>query len=111
MPSYQLIVMSRPVEGKDRECNNWHQDIHLPELVALPGIVAARRLRAVATLSAKEPYPYATVYQIETEDIDGVLRTITDTAAAGQLTMSDSLDTSSVHAVAYEEFGDEVFEP
>ena len=35
MPSYKLIVMTQPVEGREQEYNDWYQGMHLPDLVSV----------------------------------------------------------------------------
>lgn len=106
-----MVVMSRATAGREDEYNEWYQNVHLGELVALPGFKSARRFRYARSLVEGEAYPYMSIYEIETDDIDGVLNNLRDTAERGGLTMSDSLDLTDTWAVVYEEFGAEVFAP
>ena len=39
-----LLVFSDPVAGREDEYHTWYTETHLPELLTLPGFVAARRL-------------------------------------------------------------------
>jgi hypothetical protein len=105
MPSYKMIVMSRPTEGREDEYNDWYQNVHLHELVALQGFKSAQRFRLARSLVEGEADPYLSVYEIETDDIDAVLQNLRSTAEQGRITMSDSLDLSHTSAVVYEEFG------
>ena len=111
MPRYQMVVMSDPVEGCEKDYNQWYQDVHLPQLVALEGIRSARRLRRVRTLGERETYSYMVIYDIETEDIDAVLDNLISVAMAGEITMSDAIDRENAHAAIYEELGPVVAEP
>ena len=111
MPCYKMVVMSRPTEGREDEYNEWYQNVHLKELVALPGFKSARRYRMARSLVQGEAWPYMAVYELETEDIDAVLQGLRDAAEKRRLTMSVALDTDSTYAVVYEEFGAEVFAP
>ena len=80
-----ILVESRPSSPeRDREYNTWYDDIHLPQLVALDGFVAARRLRPV-----NGEGPYVAIYEIEGDDLQAILDNMI--ANAGQLTMSDAL--------------------
>lgn len=80
-----ILVESRPSSPeRDREYNTWYDDIHLPQLVALPGFVSARRFRP-----ADADAPYVAIYEIEGDDLQAVLDNMI--ANAGQLTMSDAL--------------------
>ncbi|OBJ55141.1 DUF4286 family protein [Mycobacterium sp. 1423905.2] len=69
---------------RDEEYNAWYNDVHLKELVALDGIVSARRLRPVDGEG-----PYVALYEIEADDLQSVLQNMLDNA--GQLHMSDAL--------------------
>jgi hypothetical protein len=108
MPRYKMVVYSRPTPGREDEYNDWYQNVHLGELVALPGIVSARRFRHARNLVEGDAYPYMSIYEIETDDIDAVLNDLRDTAGRGALTMSDALDLTDTSALVYEEFGAEV---
>jgi len=108
VPHYKMLVMSRPVAGREEDYNDWYQNIHLAELTALPGFRSARRYRLARTLVEGDAHPYLAVYDIETEDIDAVLDRLRSAAAQNELDMSDSLDTSDTRALVYEVFGEEV---
>jgi hypothetical protein len=108
MPRYKMVVMSRPAEGREDEYNDWYQNVHLGELVALPGFKSARRFRYARSLVEGDVYPYMSIYEIETDDVDAVLQGLRGTAEQGLLTMSDSIDLTDTAAVVYEEFGPEV---
>jgi hypothetical protein len=103
-----MVVMSRPTAGREDEYNEWYQNVHLGELVALPGFKSAQRFRRARSLVEGGVYPYLAVYELETDDIDSVLNGLRDAAAGNRLTMSDALDTSDTYAVVYEAFGAEV---
>jgi hypothetical protein len=105
MPRYEMVVMSEPTEGREQEYNEWYQDVHLAQLVALEGIVSARRLRRARTLGERETYTYLVIYEIETDDIDAVLKNLVEAAMDGRITMSDVIDRENAYAAVYEEFG------
>ena len=80
-----ILVESWPSSPeREQEYNTWYDDIHLPELVALDGIVSARRLRPV-----DGDGPYVALYEIEGDNLQAVLDNMI--ANAGQLHMSDAL--------------------
>lgn len=67
---------------RDQEYNTWYDEVHLPELVAIDGIVSARRLRPV-----NGEGPYLALYEIEGDDLQAVLQSM----SAAKLTMSSAL--------------------
>jgi hypothetical protein len=105
MSHYKMVVMSRPTAGREDEYNEWYQNVHLGELVALPGIKSARRFKHSRNLVEGEAYPYMSIYEIETDDIDAVLDSLRGTAEKGLLTMTDAIDLTDTSALVYEEFG------
>ena len=57
MPRGMMLVQSRPADPKrEDEFNDWYTNTHIPEVCAVPGIVAARRYK-VHDLEASEPRP------------------------------------------------------
>lgn len=67
---------------REQEYNTWYDEVHLPELVNLDGIVAARRLRPV-----NGDGPYIALYEIEGDDLQAVLAGM----SGAKLTMSSAL--------------------
>lgn len=67
---------------REQEYNDWYDGIHLAELVALDGIVSARRLRPV-----NGEGPYVALYEIEGDDLAAVLAGM----GGAKLTMSSAL--------------------
>jgi hypothetical protein len=80
-----IHVETRPsAPDREEEYNTWYDEVHLPELVALDGIVSARRLRPV-----DGDGPYLALYEIEGDDLQAVLDNMR--ANARRLHMSDAL--------------------
>ena len=80
-----IYVETRPSSpDREQEYNTWYDEVHLPELVALDGIVSARRLRPV-----NGDGPYIALYEIEGDNLQAVLDNMV--ANGGRLQMSDAL--------------------
>lgn len=80
-----IYVETRPsAPDRELEYNTWYDEVHIPELVALDGFFAARRLRPVNGAG-----PYVALYEIEGDDLQAILDNMV--ASAGQLHMSDAL--------------------
>ncbi|HTQ19891.1 hypothetical protein [Mycobacterium sp.] len=80
-----IHVETRPSSpDRDQEYNTWYDEVHLPELVALDGIVSARRLRPV-----DGDGPYLALYEIEGDDLQAILDNLH--ANSRGLNMSDAL--------------------
>ena len=94
------IVFSNPVEGKDDEFNEWYDNVHVPELLAVPGMVAAQRynLRDAEMYHVEGGRPpehrYCIIYQME-GDVDAIMAKIREAVAEGRINMADCVDMSS----------------
>jgi hypothetical protein len=68
MSEHLHIVFSQPPEDvSEEEFNRWY-DAHLPEILAVPGFVSARRFRldpVVESADAPVPFRYLAVYELE----------------------------------------------
>jgi hypothetical protein len=95
---FEYIVITRPVGDRDAEFNRWYDEIHLPEVVAVPGFVGARRFRIEGTKPEEGGLPawrYVAIYEMECEDPAPVLAELFR-RANGEFTMTDTLDMNSV---------------
>jgi hypothetical protein len=105
MARYKMVVLSHPTEGREAEYNDWYQNVHLGQVVAFRGFKSAQRFKLVRPLVERQTYPYAAIYEIETDDLDGILQEFIESAGGERLKMSDALATEFVYAAIYEEFG------
>jgi hypothetical protein len=88
---YTLIVSSGPAEGREDEYNDWYDNIHLPEFVALPGVISGRRFKVVADGKPT----YSAIYELA-EDPDKVMGAMSEGIKNGTVHMSDALDMTSL---------------
>ncbi|MDH6242712.1 DUF4286 family protein [Mycobacterium sp. OTB74] len=94
------IVFSNPLEGRDDEFNEWYDNVHVPDLLAIPGMVSAQRYEIKdAQIYHMEGgtapvHRYAIIYEME-GDVDAILGKIQEGVMAGKITMADSLDMTS----------------
>lgn len=96
------VVRTRPVSpDRDGELNEWYDGTHVPELLAVPGFVSARRFRRVGGDGGPE---YLAVYEIEADDLAAPVQELRRRSAAGETTRSDALQGDPPPVVAlYEE--------
>jgi hypothetical protein len=104
MRHYKLVVYTKPVAGRDQEYNDWYENTHLSDLVAIPGINSAQRFRLAKSLSPETSLPFLAIYDNETDDIDGVIAEMKRLSGTEAMTISDALDKNA-SAMVFEEFG------
>ena len=102
MPKGIMVVQSRPVSAeREAEYNDWYDNTHIPEILAIPGFVSARRYK----VPGPEPI-YLAIYDLEAEHLSVPVTDLGARSAVGRMTPSDAiqLDPRPV-ATVYEEFG------
>ena len=105
---YKMIVLSKPTAGKEDAYNDWYQNTHLKQMCSIEGVKSAQRFMRTREVVPGFAWPYAAIYEIETDDIDGVLARIRGVAGSENLWVSDALDTSEIYASIFESFGENV---
>lgn len=98
-----LIVFSSPVEGREDEYNDWYDNTHLREFVALPGVVSGRRFK-VSPSGPKAATSYAAIYELDGDPAD-VLAAFNAGTKDGSIQMSGAIDLKSVSITAWNPFG------
>jgi hypothetical protein len=104
MAKYKMIVLSKPVADREAEYNDWYQNLHLGQVVAIKGFKGAQRFRLSQTMGDGQAYPYLAIYDIETDNLGGVLQDLQGRAGTENMIISGAL-SNDVAAVVYEEFG------
>lgn len=68
------------------EYHKWYTETHLPEIVGLPGFVAARRFEPNG-----EDGPFVAVYDVDVDDIDEARQTLSSAVDQGKLSLPDGI--------------------
>lgn len=94
-----FMVHSNPVSAaRAEEFDTWYSQTHLPEVLALPGVVSARRFayRSTSIEAGNLPeHQFLAIYEID-GDPDECLASLNAGIAEGRIHMSDVLDLSSM---------------
>lgn len=104
-----FVVQTKAVAGREDEFNDWYDHQHLPDVLSVPGFVAARRYRrSTAQLPGgeeeAEQFEYLALYAIEGDPTVALTNLI-------KAVREDGMDISPAKApeqriVVYEEIGD-----
>jgi hypothetical protein len=110
--NYSWIVLTNCVAGTDERYEAWYDNIHIPDLLRIPGIVSAKRGRVsnVQTImvngalelsrSAGQNYRFMAIYTIETKDPEGVLADVIRRANTPELMITP--DLLEAHTILYQ---------
>ncbi|SHN75225.1 DUF4286 family protein [Cryptosporangium aurantiacum] len=96
-----MMVFTNPRSAEqEAEYNAWYNQVHLKELLDVPGVVAATRYRVAEGAGTTEPsHRYVALYEVEGEPaaVFGALATRT-----ADMSMSPALDTEGAQVVFWE---------
>jgi hypothetical protein len=97
-----MIVFTNAAEGRDAEFNRWYDEVHLPDVLGVPGIVSAQRFAlAEAQMFRDQAHRYVTIYEIE-GDAAEALEALKKASPAFQMTDSMAQDA---HVAVVEAIG------
>jgi hypothetical protein len=103
MTERMFFVFSNPTEGNDAEYNQWYDNTHLGEVVAVPNVTAAQRytldeIELPEAEGGPAPAPahrYLAIYEVD-GDPEVVMKDFMGRMAGGDMTVSPTLDMASV---------------
>lgn len=103
---YRVMVFSRPIAGKDAEFNQWYDQQHVPDMLAIPGFTAAQRFITVqaATPTSTLP-PYLAIYDVTTRDLDATNAEVMRRIKAGIIRKGEAIDYPGIVTAIYSPLG------
>ena len=67
MSRYMLAAFSKPVEGREAEYNSWYNNVHMPEVLNVPGFSSAQRFKVQIPMVGEMPGRYLALYQMDAD--------------------------------------------
>ena len=104
MAKYTFVVLSNPTTpGQEAEYNEWYNKVHIPDVLNVPGFVAAQRCKvADAQLDGYSgAHRYLALYEIETDDLQGALNDLASRRDTPDMVMSDAIDLKNAAAFIF----------
>ncbi|MBB5160532.1 DUF4286 family protein [Mycobacterium sp. AZCC_0083] len=115
MAENRFIVLSNPIAGEDDRFNKWYDEVHVPEVLDVPGVVAAQRYDLSELkvpddedLPAQLPpatHRYLVIYEVEGEP-DAVMAQFLERVMSGKLSLGETLDLTTVSMTAWKPSGE-----
>jgi hypothetical protein len=85
----KMLVFTNALDGRDDEFNRWYDEIHLPEVLALPAFTAAERMRlADAQMFPEQRFRYLAIYEYQGSAADAMDALM---GASGSFRMTDTM--------------------
>jgi hypothetical protein len=109
MPHFKYVVFTEPLPGQDDAYNDWYDNHHLTDVLAVDGFVAAQRFKLVELDSNSQPASrYLAIYEIEADDPKVVLDRLVAVGTGGGMVISEALDRASAKTILYQPIGDRI---
>ena len=97
---YTMVVLTNAKQGQDDEFNDWYNNQHIQDVLAIPGFTAAQRFEFVEKPGVPVPqYKYCANYEMETDDPGAVVTELFRRHGTPQLAASDAMDPTSYFAL------------
>jgi hypothetical protein len=103
MDTHKMLVFSNPIEGREAEFNTWYEEIHIPEVLGTPGIVAAQRFELSKGQLPPAPTPpahYLAVYDIDGDPAEAFAAMV-ERGKSGEISRGEATDPTSVSMLFY----------
>ena len=99
-----LVVYTRCEPGRDDEFNKWYDEIHVGEVLALPGMTACQRFKlSDSQMMPDHKFRYMAIYEFDCSPAEA-LKAMGE--GAGGFNMSEDLEAP--YMAIYEPLGDRV---
>ena len=91
------LVFSNAIEGRDDEFNDWYDNVHVPDLLGIPGVLSAQRYDLLDTAISRNPampsptHRYLCIYEME-GDVDAIMAKVQESVMSGGIVMTDAMD-------------------
>jgi hypothetical protein len=104
MAKYTFVVLSNPTTpAQEAEYNEWYNKIHIPDVLNVPGFVAAQRFTLADAQFGNGPHAhrYLALYEIETDDAKATLNELQKRVGTADMFMSDAIDMKGLLAAMF----------
>jgi hypothetical protein len=111
MAKYTFVVLSNPTTpAQEAEYNEWYNKIHIPDVLNVPGFVAAQRFTLADAQFGDGPHAhrYLALYEIETDDAKATLKELQKRVGTADMVMSDGIDMKGISAGLFQPVAERV---
>ncbi|MGO9103190.1 MAG: hypothetical protein ACLP9Y_28510 [Mycobacterium sp.] len=110
-----FVVLTNPIADADQAFNEWYDTTHIPQVLDVPGVVAAQRY-AISEVNVPDdqelpavlPPPthrYMVIYELDREP-DQVMQEFLARVMKGKLALGEALDLSTISLTGWKPLGE-----
>ncbi len=111
MAKYTFVVLSNPTTpGQEAEYNEWYNKVHIPDVLNVPGFIAAQRFKLADAQLGDGPraHRYLALYEIESNDAKATLKELEKRIGTADMVMSDGIDMKGISAGLFQPVAERV---
>jgi hypothetical protein len=102
MGRFKLVVLANPTDGREEEFNEWYSNIHLADIVAVPGFRSAQRFKLKEPMGFEHRQQYLAIYELECDDPQAVVEELYRRRDTPAMILSDALDLRTIVSGVFE---------
>ena len=95
MARFQMIFITASKPGRGEEYSEWCRTQHFPDLMRIPGVVAAKRFK-VLSKDADDRTHFVAIVEVECDDPEDVMREIRRRNGTPEMPRHDCYDAATV---------------
>lgn len=104
MTRHVFIVQTECQPGQEKVFNDWYDEVHVPDVLKVPGFVRAQRFQTVGGLRGEMPdNRFLAIYEFEADDPASAMADLRK--AMRTMHIDASLDMDKIVAFGYAELG------
>ncbi len=102
MARFKFVVLTKATGDRNDEFNEWYDAVHMPDVLAVDGVVGGERFRVPTGADPTSPFPFLTIYEWEADTIEEAQAALAEANASGALPLHEVLDIENTRAWFYE---------
>ena len=99
MKNCVLMVLTRPVAGREAEYNDWYTNTHLADVLKVPGFKSAQRFTLAKAGDAD--WDYLAIYEYKSEEPERTMEVLLRYAGTPDMVLSQAMDMGSYFATPW----------
>jgi len=102
-------VFSNPKEGRETEYNDWYSNVHLHDILAVPGYSSAQRFKCQIRAVGDIRHDWLAIYEMDVETAEEAKKAV-DSLSLVEMVISDALERDGLACALIETCGPPVEE-
>ena len=99
---HKLIALTASKPGKEEAFKAWYRDVHVSEVLAVPGVSNAHVTPLGATMGYV-PWQQIATFDLEGDDPQAVVDEIQRRIGSGEIQLHDAIEMTAVSLITYDD--------